>query len=259
MSRRAWLYASVAALSVAISALAFAPAAWLGQFLEMQSKRKLTLINADGSLWRGSALLGAASLSDGTVTPLLPGRFAWQLSPWLLLIGRIDLKLANPESLSKPVHLSGSLRQWHLDAGSVLLPAERLAALGAPLNTLTPSGRMRLAWNDLNADAHDGALQLHGVVTLELDDMGSRLSPVNPLGSYRMRMTWQGTQALLTLTSLHGPLLLQGNGTIHDGKLQFSGSAEAASGQEEKLANLLNLLGQRRQQDGRNIIALEFK
>jgi general secretion pathway protein N len=85
------------------------------------------------------------------------------------------------------------------------------------------------------------------------------MSPVNPLGSYRMRMTWQGTQAPLTLTSVHGPLLLQGSGTIHNGRLQFSGSAEAAPGQEEKLANLLNLLGQRRQQDGRNIIALEFK
>jgi general secretion pathway protein N len=61
MSRRAGLYASVAALSVAISVLAFAPATWLGQFLEMQSKGRLTLIDADGSLWRGSALLGAAS------------------------------------------------------------------------------------------------------------------------------------------------------------------------------------------------------
>jgi general secretion pathway protein N len=253
------LYASIAALSVAMSVLAFAPATWLGQFLEMQSTGRLALIDADGSLWHGSALLGAASSTDGAVTPLLPGRFAWQLSPWLLLIGRIDLQLANPQSLSQPVHLSGSWQQWHVGAASVLLPAERLAILGAPLNTLAPSGRMRLVWNDLNINVNDDALQLHGVTTLELDDMGSRLSPVNPLGSYRMRMTWQGTQAPLTLTSVRGPLLLQGSGTIHNGRLQFSGSAEAASGQEEKLANLLNLLGQRRQQDGRNIIALEFK
>jgi hypothetical protein len=75
------------------------------------------------------------------------------LSPWLLLIGRIDLQLANPESLSKPVHLSGGLQQWHVGAASVLLPAERLSALGAPLNTLSPSGRVRLVWNDLDANA----------------------------------------------------------------------------------------------------------
>ena len=233
----------------------------------MQSKGHLTLIDADGSLWHGSAQLGAASVTESTadsaVTPLLPGRFSWQLSPWLLPLGRIDLQLANTESLSRPVHVSGTWQQWHLGAGSLLLPAERLAALGAPLNTLAPSGRMRLVWNDLNAEMNNGVLQLHGDTTLELDDMGSRLSPVNPLGSYRMKMTWQGTQAPLTLTSLHGPLLLQGNGTvlgaIGNGKLQFSGSAEASAGQEEKLANLLNLLGRRRQQDGRNIIALEFK
>lgn len=231
----------------------------------MQSKGRLTLIDADGSLWHGSAMLGAmsaastASSTNSAVTPLLPGRFNWQLSPWLLPIGRIDLQLANAESLSRPVHVSGSWQQWHIGAASVLLPAERLAALGAPLNTLAPSGRMRLVWNDLSAEMKNGVLQLQGDTTLELDDMGSRLSPVNPLGSYRMQMKWQGEQAPLALTSLRGPLLLQGNGALRNGKLQFSGSAEAAAGQEEKLANLLNLLGQRRQQGGRNIIALEFK
>jgi general secretion pathway protein N len=41
--------------------------------------------------------------------------------------------------------------------------------------------------------------------------------------------------------------------------LQFSGKAEAEAGQEEKLANLLNLLGQRRHEGDREVIALEFK
>lgn len=259
MTRRTRLYVLIASLSVAVSVLAFAPAAWLGQLLEQQSNGRLTLIDADGSLWRGSALLGGASSTQGSVTPLLPGRFAWQLSPLPLLLGRVELRVENSQSLSQPLQLTGGWRQWRIGATAVSLPAERLSALGAPLNTLAPNGRMRIVWNELNASVDDGMPQLHGVVTLELDDIGSRLSPLNPLGSYRMRMTWQGTQAPLVLDSVRGPLLLQGNGLLKNGRLQFSGSAEAAAGQEEPLANLLNLLGQRRQQNGKNIIALEFK
>jgi general secretion pathway protein N len=54
-------------------------------------------------------------------------------------------------------------------------------------------------------------------------------------------------------------MLLSGSGTLRDGRLQFSGKAEAEAGQEERLANLLNLLGQRRREGGKDVIALEFK
>ena len=54
-------------------------------------------------------------------------------------------------------------------------------------------------------------------------------------------------------------MLLNGSGMFSNGRLQFSGTAQAEAGQEEKLANLLNLLGQRRKQEDREVIALEFK
>jgi len=45
---------------------------------------------------------------------------------------------------------------------------------------------------------------------------------------------------------------------LNNGRLQFSGQAEAAQGYDETLANLLNLLGQRKPGNDRNVIALEF-
>jgi general secretion pathway protein N len=54
-------------------------------------------------------------------------------------------------------------------------------------------------------------------------------------------------------------MLLSGAGRLVNGRLQFSGKAEAEAGQEERLAVLLNLLGQRRKEGNKNIIALEFK
>jgi general secretion pathway protein N len=72
-------------------------------------------------------------------------------------------------------------------------------------------------------------------------------------------MDWRGAQAALTLKTIKGPMLLSGSGSLNNGRLQFSGKAEAEEGQEERLANLLNLLGQRRREGDRNVIALEFK
>lgn len=94
---------------------------------------------------------------------------------------------------------------------------------------------------------------------LELTNIASRLSPIKPLGAYQLQLVWHGEQAALTLTTRSGPLLLQGAGRITGGRLQFSGQAQAQEGQEERLAILLNLLGQRRQVGNKNVIALEFK
>ena len=72
-------------------------------------------------------------------------------------------------------------------------------------------------------------------------------------------MDWHGQQAKLTLNTVRGALLLSGSGALNQGRLQFSGQAQAADGYEDTLGNLLNLLGQRRMVGGKNIIALEFK
>lgn len=244
--------------SIALALLTFCPAAWLGAALESQTAGRLTLGDAQGTLWQGSAFFGGAASIKDPVTPLLPGRFSWRLSPWLL-VGQIELWLENPAALSQPVLLSGNLSQWQLSPGTLVLPAERLAGLGAPLNTVAPSGQMRLSWGQMQLTRRDRTIGAEGLATLEMDDIGSRLSSVKPLGAYRLIMDWRGQQAGITLTSLKGPLLLSGTGTMGGGHFQFSGQAQAAAGQEESLANLLNLLGQRRKQDDKNVIALEFR
>jgi len=94
---------------------------------------------------------------------------------------------------------------------------------------------------------------------LDMTEIASALSPVKPLGAYQLQFDWRGTRAQLRLKTLSGPLQLQGGGVLANGRLEFSGEAWAQEGQEQRLAILLNLLGQRRHQGNRNIIALEFK
>ncbi len=243
-------------MAVAITVLLFLPAAWMAPILEKQSGGRLTLGDPQGSIWRGAGFIGAAPSGLDPVTPLLPGRFSWRLSP-LALVGLVDATLSNPEALTQPVQITGSWSQWQVSPGAILMPAQRLVALGAPLNTIVPSGAMRLSWTVLQLQRQGQQVDLTGSMQLELNDIASRLSPIKPLGAYRLQMDWQGQQATLALTSIKGPMLLTGKGKLEQGRLRFSGRAQAAPGEEERLANLLNLLGQRRREGDTNFIALE--
>ena len=251
-----WLLAI--ALSVALTVLLFFPATWLAPLVEKQTGARLTLGDAQGTLWRGSAFIGGAPGEGGSVTPLLPGRFSWSLSK-LVLLGRVDLELSNPQALTQPVQVTGSWSQWQVSPSGLKLPAAGLAGLGAPLNTLAPSGTMQLSWTSLARERAGKAVAGNGRTTLSMVDMGSRMSPVKPLGSYELALDWRGQQAQLNLSTVRGALLLSGTGALNNGRLQFSGQAQAAAGYEQTLGNLLNLLGQSRIVGGKKIIALEFK
>lgn len=256
--KRAVLWLLLVALSVGATVAVFLPATWMAALVERQTGGRLTLGDAQGTLWRGSAFIGGAAGGNSAVTPLLPGRFRWTVSP-LALFGMVDLQLENSEALAQPVSFKGGWRQWRLSPSALLLPAEGLSGLGAPLNTVAPSGTMRLSWTSLELALVDHNVAVNGRTTLEMSDMASRLSTIRPLGSYALALDWRGQQAQLTLSSVKGPLLLSGTGSLNQGRLQFSGQAEAAAGYEESLANLLNLLGQRRANSDKNIIALEFR
>ena len=251
-----WLLAGI--LAVVLTLLVFCPAAWMARVVELQTGGRFTLGDAQGTLWRGSAFIGGAPSGSDPVTPLLPGRFAWRFSP-MVLLGQVDIDLENAEALSQPLKITGDWYQWQVSPAAVSLPAERLAGLGAPLNTIQPSGQMRLSWTPLQVARQGNAVAVAGTTTMQMNDIASRLSPVKPLGSYQLIMDWRGQQAQLTLTTVKGPMLLNGNGTLTNGRLQFSGKAQAEEGQEERLANLLNLLGQRRREGDKDVIALEFK
>jgi general secretion pathway protein N len=251
-----WLFGGI--FSIAVAIFAFFPASWLSYPVEQQTGGRIVLGDAQGTLWNGSALIGGAAGTRGVVTPLLPGRFSWRLSP-AVLIGQTDLELTNPEALTQALTIQGDWSQWQVSASAINLPADRLSGLGAPLNTIQPSGQIQLSWTPLRIERDGRKVGLTGVMTLDMQNMSSRLSPIKPLGGYQMLFDWRGQQAQLTLKTVKGPMLLSGMGSLNNGRFQFSGKADAEAGQEARLGNLLNLLGQRRNEGGRNVIALEFR
>lgn len=253
--KRVVLWSLAGLASILLTLIALFPIAYLVPIIEAQTQGRITLGDAQGTLWNGSAFIGSAPSRSEAITPLLPGRFSWRISP-LILLGNVNADLTNQESLSQPLHISGNWQEISISNAALNLPAERLASLGAPLNTLQPSGQMRLSWQGLRISLLQGEVQLGGVMNLSMQNISSRLSPIKPLGAYNLEFIWHGARADVSLTSPQGPLLLAGKGDFSNGRLRFSGNAQAAVGHENELANLLNLLGQRGMMDGKEVILL---
>lgn len=248
----------LAVLAILMTLLVCAPAFFIDNWLESQTDGRLVLGDVQGSLWHGSAFIGVASSEHGDLTPVLPGRFEWHLSP-IILLGQIEMRLDNPAALKRPLYLTGNLHQLAMAPNSVMLPSERLSGLGAPLNTLKPAGEIVVSWGQMALEFTDRQIDVSGAMKINMIGMSSALSSVKPLGSYLMKINWQGQTAALVLTTDQGPLLLRGTGMLNQGHLQFSGQAQAQDEQDDRLDKLLNLLGQRSPGADKNVIALEFK
>lgn len=241
-----------AALGVAAGLVAFAPATWLARGLHSASGQHLLLADAQGSVWNGHAVAVLQGGPDSQDAAALPGRLHWSITPnWsgltltlqqaCCLQGELSLRISpgwQGFTVSMPAHADG-LGQW---------PAQWLSGLGAPWNTLQLGGQLRLATTGFRLQTVAGRARLNGSFDLQLLGARSRVSPVDPLGSYRLSVrsdSQVGESAALTLDTLDGALRLTGSGQWTGSRLRFRGEARAADGQEAGLANLLNIIGRR--------------
>lgn len=222
-------FALLLAFTVALTAVIRAPAGWVGQWVE--SRTPFRLIDARGTVWQGSALLG---LSDGRQTTLAPGRVEWQVD------SRLSIRISHPW-LREPLEVFAAPQKKGFAKGTARVPAAMLAAAGAPFNTLRPTGILEISWTD----AVLGKTGLAGQVQIDWREAQSAVSTVAPLGTYRLRLTGAGQRAMLELETLSGPLRMQGNGTWESGRVRFNGVASAEPGMQGALNGLLGLLGQR--------------
>ena len=229
------MLALAAALAAVVTIAARAPAAWIGDWLE--ARGPLRLVDASGTLWRGSAMVG---VSDGRQILLVPGRFSWDIGLASLLSGRMTADLSHP-ALAAPLHVSVAARLVAFSGGSAELPAATLFVAGVPFNTVRPGGTLTLRWSDMGIRA-DG---LTGSVQVEWRDAQSALSPVAPLGSYRLSITGADPAALIRLETLDGPLRLEGRGTLKGWRISFRGLASAAPDMHSALNGLIGVLGPR--------------
>ena len=240
----AWAWAG-AGVGLVCALLLNAPAHWLTRSVQQASAGQLLLNAPRGTVWQGSAqlvLTGGAGSSD---TAALPGRINWVIRPslsGLSLQVLADCCMQQAWQLDvqarwggAQVQLSDSLSQW---------PALLLTGLGTPWNTVQAEGQLSLSTQGLTAEWAQGRLLLTGRAQLDAQHLGSRLSTLKPMGSYRLTLNG-GPTPELKLDTLEGSLQLTGSGQWVGGKLRFNGVASAAPERAEALGNLLNIIGRR--------------
>jgi general secretion pathway protein N len=248
MTPRGWAATGLAVGSLA-AVVAFAPAAWLAQAVATASDQRLLLADAQGTVWAGSARPVLSGGADSRNASTLPGRLHWRLT---LRGAAIELQARQPCCLVDTLRLqvrpgigrlavtlppaTGPIGRW---------PMAFLAGLGTPWNTLQLSGTGQLSSPGLTLENVQGRWRLAGRAELELDEIGSRLSRLSPLGSYRLVLDGGTDAAQLRLSTVEGPLRLQAEGLWAASGLRLRGEARADPGSEAALENLLNIIGRR--------------
>lgn len=243
-----WGWAAWGALLGLLFALVvFAPARWLAAGVASATDARVRLTSPRGSIWNGSAAVLLTGGDGSRDAAALPGRVDWRLRPrWDGLALALDAACCIPPKA--PLELQAHLR-WRgaridiADASS-RWPADLLSGLGTPFNTMRPEGTLALSTHQLQLVLAAGRLQVLGNAQLDALDISSRLSPLKPMGSYRIALGG-GAVPAVALQTLEGALRLEGNGQFVGGRLHFQGVASAAPEREAALSNLLNILGRR--------------
>jgi general secretion pathway protein N len=239
-------------LTVAGVVLWKAPASFADLALERFTAGRVRLADASGTIWQGRGRLVLADVREASVESLpdraasvpgvvIPGFFDWRVSPWSLLVGVLDARIEH-ESMREPVILTGRSGELRATPGVLRLPQVALDRLGSPWNTIRPTGSLTVSWE--NVTLRGG--RFDGRAAIELSQMASALTPVRPLGAYRIEVVGSGEQAKVTMSTLSGPLRLDGSGVWNARSgMRFTAEALADEPERARLLPLLGLLGRR--------------
>jgi general secretion pathway protein N len=257
-------YLFILSCAVVLSVIVLnAPAAWLSPLVWRYSKGMVSLERSWGSIWQGTAQLRIHR--SGKETLLIPETVSWDFrlntatNPLKVTINlksnalkqavTINVQRVSDSTFFKPV-LSTTI-----SAGTYHLPIQHLSDLGAPFNTLKPSGNAVLSWNEFTHLSNQLFIPMINA-TIDIQQLRMSITGDLVLGSYRLLATPASeSNWFLSLNTLdetlpsNTKLILNGVGKVLSSKqlpIQFELRAKAATTTGEESVNvLLNLLGRK--------------
>lgn len=247
-ARPPWAWAVLGAVcGLALALVLFAPARWAAGALTRATGGQLQLENPRGTLWNGSGRLVLTGGAGSRDAASLPTRLTWRLRPQP---GGFGLALTSECCTPQPVYL-GLRPRWGgfsvdvQDGPASRWPAALLVGLGTPWNTLQLEGELQLNTDKLRLQWARGRMQIDGQAELDAVGLGSRLTTLRPMGSYRLTLRGGPTPTLQLSTLPDSALQLTGQGQWIGSRMRFTGEASAAPEREAALSNLLNIIGRR--------------
>jgi general secretion pathway protein N len=230
-----WTLLAIGLGAYALALVATAPATLVDAGLQHASGGRLRLTEAQGSLWSGAGQVEVRDTGGRTGVAM---RLAWRVVPESLLRGHVVCEVGLEQATRRfPVTIS--LSRVELANADISLPAVVLG-LGVPkLAPLGLTGDVRVHVASLSI-ARDG---MNGHATLHWLAAGSALTPVSPLGDYEVRFDGEGMKVNALLSTVSGPLRLDGKGSWTQGdRPAFLAMASVPPQHREQLAPLLRLI-----------------
>lgn len=224
------------ALGVFAAALiVLAPATLIDARLAGASGGRLRLASAEGTVWSGT---GWIEIRDAEGRAGVARRLAWHVLPWSLLRGRLVAEI-DLDQAAKPFPVTLSLSGLEIADAGINLPA---AALGLGMPKLAPfrlTGEVRVDIRQLSLERG----RVDGDATLQWRAAGSALTPISPLGDYEVRFKAAGPAVHAVLSTLEGPLQLDGKGTwLNGGPPSFLATARVPAQHQDQLSPLFRLI-----------------
>jgi general secretion pathway protein N len=214
-----------------ISLLALAPSSLMGYVLERASSGQLILARTHGSLWQGSGIL--LLKNNAGIRSL--GAYHWHLQPWK---AAMQLQAGAYEPMS--LRVRPFLARVEVDHLRLDLPAALLEVAAPQLHPYRLQGALQAHAEHLELDAR-GML---GQITVDWLHAASGLSPIAPLGDYRIILKGDGQKLEASLSTQSGKLQLQANGHLDPVQgVQIHGTAQASAGAKDELNELLHYIG----------------
>ena len=261
-----WSWALVGTVLGAVWALlVHLPAQWLAQVVSQATQQQVQIQEAQGSVWQGSGKLVLTGGQGSRDALALPGRIQWHTAlafhgfQWPQFVFNLNAACCMTQRAQLSLQVGERLGVWQLQVNDhrSQWPAHLLSGLGAPWNTLQPEGNLVLETKQLQVQFQTTKTWLQGGLTLTAENMSSKLSTLQPMGTYQIQLGGSASPQLmpsLTLSTQSGSLLLSGQGQWQGSKLQFRGEASAVPEHAEALSNLLNIIGRR--QGARSLLSL---
>lgn len=250
MKKPGYLIAS--ALLFLAMLLVTAPAGLASWLLVRNFGPSVMLEQAEGGLWAGKTKALHVMLSGN---PVVIPDFSWRVRWGALFKGELALALtygADGKSSAGTVFLGWN--QAGIENVDAILPSQLLPELIPIMRNAFSGGELALRSKKLVRKEGE----FSGEAELVWTNVGSALSPVNPLGDYRFQITGDKQRALIRAETIKGVLHFAGNGewSMKEG-LRFTGSANAEPSRRAELEPVLNLFGAE-DQNGTWVIALKM-
>ena len=234
-----WGLAAIGLGTYVVTLVAMAPGTLVDAGLQRASNGRLRLAQAQGTIWAGSGLLEIRDVGDRNA---IARDVSWRVLPESLLRGHLVCEVVLDRAVRQiPVTISFS--QVEVGDADINLPAAALALAEPRLKPLRLSGEVLLHTTNLSV----GRGGMRGNAVLQWRAASSAFSPVSPLGSYELRLDGQGDVVRAVLSTLQGPLQLDGLGSWTNGRApEFSATMRVPPQYQESLTPLLRLISVQR-------------